>query len=96
MSAADGHWWLNFATMIGIALLAIPAWSLNFRKKKLQQIKDALPEEPAAFKDRVQSVLKDKRERQVADWRRIDEVCLILGYALVLASSLIRLWVPWP
>ncbi len=37
MTGADAHWWLNLATLAGIAILAVPTWSLNFRKKKLQE-----------------------------------------------------------
>lgn len=96
MSAADCHWWLNLGSMVGIAILAVPAWSLNVRKKRLQAIREALPEEAKTFKDNVKSILKDKRNRDVSDWRPIDEKCLVIGYLLLLGSSLIRLFVPLP
>lgn len=94
MTAVDAHWWLNLSSFFGILILAVPAWSLNFRRKKLKEIKDALPEAPDTFREKVRSILKDKRERDVSDWRPIDELCLILGYLLLLGSAIIRLFVP--
>jgi hypothetical protein len=94
MTGADAHWWLNFATLAGIAILAVPVWSLNLRKKKLQEIRQSLPAEPLTFKHRVRSILSDKRNRDVADWRRLDEICLIVGYLFLLGSALLRLFVP--
>lgn len=91
---SDVQWWLNFASLVGIAILAVPTWSLNFRKKRLQEVRKALPEEPKTFKDHVRTILKDKRNRDVSDWRRIDEICLLAGYLLLLGSSFLRLWVP--
>ena len=82
MEAAGVHWWLNFASMAGIAVLAVPTWSLNIRKKRLQAVRDALAQEPETFRDSVRSILADKRNREVSDWRRIDEVCLLVGYLL--------------
>lgn len=94
MSNADIHWWLNLATMIGIAILAFPVWSLNNRKKKLQEVRDALPQEPKAFKDKVKTILVTKRDQDVADWRPIDERCLWIGYVCLLGSAIIRLFYP--
>lgn len=94
MSPADAHWWLNLTALVGIAILAVPAWSLNYRKKRLQEIRDALPEKPANFRDKVRRILRDKRNRDVSDWRPIDELCLFLGYILLLSSALLRLFVP--
>ena len=94
MSPADWHWWLNLAALLGIAVLAVPTWSLNHRKKKLQEIRKALPDEAATFKDRVKRILKDKRDRDVADWRPRDETCLYTGYLLLLGSAFFRLFVP--
>jgi hypothetical protein len=88
------HWWLNLASAAGIAVLAVPAWSLNVRKKRLQEIREALPEAPARFRDRVRAILRDKRGREVADWRPIDERCLALGYLLLLGSAVLRLLLP--
>ena len=94
MTGPDARWWLDLATLAGIATLAVPVWSLNFRKKQLKQIRDALPVEPATFKDRVKSILKDKHNRDVTDWRRIDEICLTVGYMLLLSSAVLSLFVP--
>jgi len=94
MSPVDIHWWLNLGTALGIAVLAIPVWSLNFKKKRLQQVRVALPEEPSTFRERIKGILRDKHNRDVADWRRLDEICLWVGYGLLLGSSLARLIVP--
>ena len=94
MSPVETHWWLNLGTALGIAVLAIPVWSLNFKKKRLQQVRDSLPEEPDSFRERVKAILKDKHNREVADWRPVDECCLWVGYGLLLGSSVIRLFVP--
>jgi len=94
MEPADARWWLDLGTCFGIAILAIPVWSLNNRRKKLKAIQDALPQEPQSFRDRVRHILKDKRGRDVADWRRIDEVCLVIGYLFLLGSAVLRLFVP--
>lgn len=94
MSAFE--WWLNLATFVGVAVLSVPVWSLNFRKKRLRRIRDAEDAggSDAAFRRRVRSLLRDKRERDVADWRRIDEVCLAGGYLLLLGSAGLRLTLP--
>jgi hypothetical protein len=94
MTGADARWWLDLATLAGIAILAVPVWSLNFRKKKLQEIRRSLPAQPTTFKDRVKSILKDKHNRDVTDWRQVDEVCLMIGYLLLLGSAVFRLFVP--
>lgn len=94
MAPSDMHWWLNLASAAGIAILAVPTWSLNNRKKKLQAVRDALPQEPATFRDSVRTILKDKRDRDVSEWRRIDELCLWAGYLLLLGSAVLRLLVP--
>jgi hypothetical protein len=96
MTQAAFQAWLNLAGFLGIAILAVPTWSLNLRKKKLQRILEA--DDPAAtdprFRARVRAILKGKRERDVADWRRIDEWCLIAGYLLVLGAAALRVAEP--
>lgn len=94
MEVAEAHWWLNLASLLGIAILAVPTWSLNRRKKMLQAVRDALPQDPNSFRDSVKTILTDKRNKDVADWRRIDEICLLAGYLLLLGSSFLRLFVP--
>lgn len=96
MPPGDLDWWLNLAAAAGIAVLAVPVWSLNTRKKRLQQIRAALPEPPAAFRDRVRAILREKRNRDVSDWRALDEACLVAGYVLLLGSAFARLFVPVP
>ncbi len=94
MAGQTAHWWLDLASALGILILAVPVWSLNLRKKRLQAVRDALPLDPQSFRDRVQRIVHDKRNRDVADWRRIDEVCLVLGYLLLLGAAMIRLGLP--
>jgi hypothetical protein len=93
MTPAEAHWWLNLASTAGIAILAVPTWSLNFRKKKLKTIRDALPRDPDSFRARVRAIVEDKWGRDVSDWRRIDEVCLLVGYLCVLGSAVARMFV---
>ena len=94
MTSDVAHWWLNLASLVGIARTAIPTWSLNVMKKKLQRIREILPEEPAAFKGQVKVILEKKRDREASDWRSIDEKCLMFGYLLLFASAFLRLLVP--
>ena len=94
MEFAEVHWWLNLTSLIGIATLAVPTWSLNKRKKKLQAVRKAMPQRPDSFRGSVKGILTDKWNREVSDWRRIDEICLLAGYLLLLGSSFARLWVP--
>ncbi|MCB2054852.1 MAG: hypothetical protein KDE35_11500 [Geminicoccaceae bacterium] len=91
------RWWLDCAAFAGILVLAVPTWSLNLRKKKLQHIRDAARESPSAgaFRDQVRAILSIKRERDVGAWRRIDEVCLTVGYLLLLGSAALRLLLPY-
>jgi hypothetical protein len=97
MDEAAFQVWLNLASFAGVAVLAVPTWSLNVRKKKLQAIRDA--DAPGAtadgFRAKVRGILRDKRERDVADWRRTDELCLITGYLLVLGASALRVAEPF-
>lgn len=96
MTQAAFQWWLNVAAFLGVLILSVPTWSLNFRKKKLQAIRDADRATPRSddFRSRVRAILRDKRERDVAEWRRIDEICLASGYLLLLGSAALRLTAP--
>ncbi len=96
MTGAGFEWALNLAAFLGVAVLSVPTWSLNFRKKKLQRIRDAdaAGGSADAFRDRVRAILRDKRERDAASWRRVDEICLVAGYLLVLGSAALRLLAP--
>lgn len=90
------EWWLNLGTFAGVAVLSVPVWSLNFRKKRLRRIRDAEAAggSDEAFRRQVRAILRGKRERDVADWRRIDEICLATGYILLLGSAGLRLTLP--
>lgn len=93
---SDAQWVLNLASFAGVAVLSVPVWSLNFRRKRLQQIRDAegASGSAEAFRDKVRAILREKRERDVSRWRRIDEICLGAGYLLLLGSSGLRLLLP--
>ena len=88
------NWWLNLAAMLGIAVLSVPAWSLNSRKKKLQAVQAGRPGTERAFRDRVKRIVFEKRTLDVSQWRRIDEICLAVGYLLLLGSAVARLFLP--
>jgi len=88
------HWWLNLVSLAGIVILAVPVWSLNVRKKKLQEIRQALTGDPRTLKDRVKEILRDRRNRDVTEWRRLDELCLLSGYLALAGSSFLRLFFP--
>ena len=85
-------WWLNLATFIGIAVLAVPVWSLNTRKRKLHQVRqtDADAKSDSDFRTKTRGILADKHRKNVEDWRGIDQICLVVGYALLLGAALLR------
>jgi hypothetical protein len=89
----DIHWMLNFGTTIGILVLAVPAWSLNGRRKRLQALRDLdrAATSDDTFRARARQILIERHRRNVDDWRRIDEICLLAGYLLLLGSSGLRL-----
>lgn len=93
MSATALHWWLNFASMAGIAVLAVPVWSLNRRKKRRHGLRTAKVPAPGTLRARLRPRLEAIGDRAVADWRRIDEWCLWGGYALLLGAAVARLFV---
>ncbi|WP_224823541.1 hypothetical protein [Cognatishimia sp. MH4019] len=94
MTPQEAHWWLNLMTLLGIAVLAVPVWSLNNRRKRLKEVRDLLAETPDSFKQKVREIVVDKQDRDVSDWRRIDELCLVIGYGALLGSAVLRLFVP--
>ncbi len=98
MAPEDVVWWQNAAAFAGIAVLAVPVLSLNRRKKRLQRLRDIVAQRGESGDrralDRVGEALGRARERDVALWRRADEICLFLGYFLVLGSAGSRLF--WP
>jgi len=90
-------WWLNLAAFFGLIILSVPTWSLNFRKKKLERIRaadQAAGKSDASFRAAVRGILRGRREKAVAEWRRIDEVCLFAGYLLLVGSAGLRLALP--
>lgn len=95
MPPPDLLWWLNFAAFCGVAVLSVPVWSLNFRRKRLQALRDAdraAGADDGDFRTRARQLLITRHQRNVEDWRRLDQACLALGYALLLGSSFMRLW----
>jgi hypothetical protein len=89
-------WGLNLATFLGIAILAVPVWSLNTRKRKLHQVRqaDSDAKSDSDFRTKTRGILADKHKKNVEDWRRIDQICLIVGYALLLGAALLRVILP--
>jgi len=89
-------WWLNLGTFLGIAILAVPVWDLNVRKRKLHQVQQA--EDQAAddsdFRARARAILSEKHKKNVAGWRARDQICLIVGYLLLLGASAARVVFP--
>jgi hypothetical protein len=85
---------LNIGSTVGIALLAVPAFSLNFRKKTLSRIEGITQRQSqsgreSALRD-IATELKQSAESNVTNWRRIDEICLWCGYVLLLGSAIAR------
>jgi hypothetical protein len=88
-------WWLDLAGFFGILVLAVPAWSLNLRQKNLQRIVDIIDtrggaQSPATVVDEVAEELRKRREAAANRWRRADEICLVIGYVLLLGSAALR------
>ena len=88
------EFWVNSASTLGIALLAFPALKLN----KLKRRQAAALANLSASQDRNDDLLAavaqlgvNKRGHQVATWSAWDQVCLHLGYALLLGSNILRL-----
>lgn len=87
---------LDVAGAAGIAILSVPAFSLNFRKKKLARITRIVQsrkrgEEKRAL-DTIAAELHLEATERANRWRRADEVCLLIGYLLLLGSAFTRAW----
>ncbi len=82
-------WWLNLATFSGILILAVPVLSLNARKRNLHRVKttDETAANDSDFRKQMRDILSDKQKDSVETWRGIDQICLLLGYILLLGSS---------
>lgn len=94
----DVHTILNIATALGIAVLAVPVLALNKRKKSLAQISDIVAErktgEEKSALNRIAANLEENAATRANRWRRADEICLYLGYVLLLGASVLRVFFP--
>ncbi len=95
---SDVHTLLNTATALGIAILAVPVLALNTRKKSLAQISNIVANRKAgedkSALDKVAQNLEETAATRANRWRRADEICLYVGYVLLLGSSIARIFVP--
>lgn len=91
---SDPELLLNIASAAGIAVLAVPAFSLNFRKKTLARITRVVnrrkPGEDKSALDIIAEELESDANQRANRWRRVDELCLVIGYLLLLGSSILR------
>ena len=75
-------------------MLAVPAFSLNFRKKTLARITRVVnrrkPGEDKSALDIIAEELESDANQRANRWRRVDELCLVIGYLLLLGSSILR------
>ncbi len=85
-------------SLVGIALLAVPAISLNGRKRTLDRIRGILGRRRGAGRERLFDGLVEELEAELrADndrWRKSDEICLFAGYGLNLGAALLRVMLP--
>lgn len=89
-------WWLNLATFLGIAVLAVPVWDLNLRKRQLHRVQraDSDADNDSDFRARTRKILSEKHRRNVEDWRWRDQACLLTGYVLLLGAAALRIVYP--
>ncbi len=89
-------WIQNAMTASGILVLSVPAFSLNHRKKALSRIvklvRNRRQHGDTSALDAIADELRTEREQQVGRWYRLDEVCLLLGYVLLLGAAVWRLF----
>ncbi|WP_298842268.1 hypothetical protein [uncultured Roseobacter sp.] len=89
---------LNTASALGIGLLAVPAFSLNFNKKTLTRIEALVrsrrDQGDSSALDVIAQELEQDAAVRVASWRRADELCLRIGYGLLLGSAVLRIFAP--
>lgn len=90
----DTAFWLNLASFAGVAVLAVPVFSLNSRRKRLQDLRDAdrQVKDDGEFRSKARRILIDRRRKDIEDWRPFDEKCLRVGYGLLFASAFLRLF----
>lgn len=88
---------LDVATAAGILILSVPAFSLNFRKKTLARIRSIVRSRrqhgDRSALDTIAAELEQDAARRANDWRRIDEICLVIGYTLLLGAAIARIFV---
>jgi hypothetical protein len=82
------------ASLAGIVVLAVPAFSLNLRKKAFARIARIVEDRRACGDglalDAIAREVARERETAAGRWRRVDEICLYVGYALVLTGAVWR------
>lgn len=87
---------LNIASTLGIAILAVPTFSMNLRKKTLSRIEGITQRQTVAGRQSalgdIAKELQHSAENRVTNWRRIDDICLRVGYFLLLGSAIIRVF----
>lgn len=92
--SASAELLLNIASAVGIGFLSVPAFSLNFRKKSLARIASIvgrrMPGEEKKALDTIAQELEAEATQKANTWRRADEVCLFIGYVLLLGASVLR------
>ena len=90
---------LNIASAAGIGVLSVPAFSLNFRKKALARIANIVrrrtPGEEKKALDTIAVELEAEAAQRANKWRKADEVCLFIGYFLLLGASILRVILAW-
>lgn len=97
--APETEFLLSLASAAGIAILAVPAFSLNLRKKTLNRITGIVarrkPGQDASALDIIARELEDSASQKANRWRRVDEICLYVGYLLLLGSTSLRVVLIW-
>lgn len=91
---SESDFWLNFASAVGIGILSVPAFSLNIRKKTLARI-DSLVRRRKEKGDvgalsAIAAELEAEASHRANRWRWSDEICLFIGYFLLLGSATYR------
>lgn len=87
---------LDISSAAGILILSVPAFSLNFRKKTLARIgaivRSRRQRGDSGALDTIAAELEEDATRRAHGWRRIDEICLFIGYTLLLGAAIGRVF----
>lgn len=90
---------LSLASATGIAILSVPAFSLNLRKRSLDRITGIVKRRKPGYEgsalDTIAAELETSASQKANKWRRVDEICLYSGYFLLLGASLLRVLLIW-